>query len=351
MAHEIGAGIYRLKLPLPWAVDLMPFSAATINVYLVQSGESLLLVDSGLNDRACYEKLRSEMAYLGFRFSQLTDLVATHFHPDHIGLLDALAEAAPQARIHLHPYDLALIRERFFQPQPALERFKGWLAGHGLPSEEVISLAAVRLNTGQFSAGQQCQPTGPDLISQLTLDGQNWQLIWTPGHTPGHLVLYQPATRLLLAGDQIFAGSSPNISKFPGSGQNPLADYLSSLSRLVELPVSQVWPGHGEAFTDLPGRVATILRQHRRKLSRLVETLGAASLTGYEIASLLWSEAKLDLDSNSRRLALTETLALLEWLDHNEYLVRETDRAGLTRYTLRNNREEVKLPWPGKKWK
>jgi glyoxylase-like metal-dependent hydrolase (beta-lactamase superfamily II) len=332
MLQEIAAGIYQIRLPLPWSVDFMPFSPATVNLYLVQRGHRVLLVDTGYNSAECRETLRTDLAKLGLDVSGITDLVITHFHADHIGLMDVLVDAVPAAHIHMHAADVDMVRRRYFRPRAAMAELRSWLSGHGLPADDGADVSAIRLHTGQFTGSPACTSWRSPSTRELDLDGQVWQLLWTAGHTPGHLVLYGPNEGILLAGDSLMASTTSNVSKHPGSSDNPLLDYRSSLALLNQLPVAEVWPGHGKSFADLSDRVATTLHQQDRKLARLLESLGGDTVTGYEIAGRLWARGGTALNANSRRLALTETMALLAWLESTGAVISRADDAGLTRY-------------------
>ncbi|MEN3041618.1 MAG: MBL fold metallo-hydrolase [Bacteroidia bacterium] len=90
-------------------------------------------------------------------------------------------------------------------------------------------------------------PTAEDYISEdttLFLDGEIVQVLYIPGHSPGHVGFYFPESRKLFAGDVLFRGSIGNY-------ELPLADYHTLMTSLWEkvliLPDdTEVWPGHGE---------------------------------------------------------------------------------------------------------
>jgi len=331
MLQEIGAGIYQIKMRLPWPIDFMPCSPATLNAYVVVRGDRVMLVDSGLNDAACRQTMREDLARLGLEASSLTDLVITHFHRDHIGLVDELRGASPDARIHVHPADLSLIRERYFRPAHALVQLLSWLTRHGRPAREDADVCAVRLDSGEFTARAACAHWDDERVRVLELDGQTWQLIWTPGHTPGHLVVFSKDEQILLSGDQLLASTTSNVSKHPGSGDNPVRDYRSSLAILTELP-AQLWPGHGEPVCDLPGRVDRALHQQDRKLSRVMDAVDGPTVTAYQVSERLWGRGRSDLDAGSRRTAFTETIALMAFLESTGDLGSRVDATGLVTY-------------------
>jgi len=75
---EVAPGILWIRLPLPFALD-------HVNIYLIDDGGGWALVDTGINNpvtRAIWESVLDNQ----LRGSRLTRVIATHFHPDHVGL-------------------------------------------------------------------------------------------------------------------------------------------------------------------------------------------------------------------------------------------------------------------------
>jgi glyoxylase-like metal-dependent hydrolase (beta-lactamase superfamily II) len=113
-----------------------------------------------------------------------------------------------------------------------------------------------------------------DDATVLRLGGRDWVAVHTPGHTPDHLCLLDPAEGILLSGDHVLPTITPHISGI-STTEDPLADFFSSLERMADLPgVQRVLPAHGDPFDDLAGRVKSIERHHEERL----DTLRVASL-------------------------------------------------------------------------
>lgn len=80
----------------------------------------------------------------------------------------------------------------------------------------------------------------------LDLLGATWQVLHTPGHTPGGICLYNARSKILFSGDTLFKGCCGNIS-LPTSETTSM---LSSLHKLALLPKdTKVYPGHGQSTT------------------------------------------------------------------------------------------------------
>jgi glyoxylase-like metal-dependent hydrolase (beta-lactamase superfamily II) len=166
-------------------------------------------------------------------------------------------------------------------------------------------------------------------------------VIRTPGHSPGHICLYEPRKRLLFSGDHVLYDVTPHVGFHPQSGDNPLGDYISSLKRVQNLNVSFVLPGHGPIFNSLKLRVAEILYHHEQRMRNIMRALKDGLKTAYQIAEEIpWmtdqgSVAFRDLTSWDRRLAVMETMAHLKLLVA-EGKVGDVDMDGVSLYLTKD---------------
>jgi len=146
-------------------------------------------------------------------------LILTHTHVDHIaGIRDILA-AFPGLSVLVHPEEAA------------------WLG------DPILNLSAMM---GQpVTAGE---PTGMlRECDTLTLGGDSWQMLHTPGHSPGGITLYHEPSRQAIVGDSLFSGSIGRTD-FPGSDHETLIRSIQS--RLYTLPDdTRIYPGHGPTST------------------------------------------------------------------------------------------------------
>jgi len=122
---------------------------------------------------------------------------------------------------------------------------------------------------------------------------------------------------VLIGGDHLLRAISPAVGLYPDSRPDPLADYLTSLERTIELAPRVVYPGHGEPLYDASGRAQELIRHHRQRLDDTSASLSERPRTAYEVSLELFGR---ELSPTQRRFAVAETLS------HLERLVRE-DRA------------------------
>jgi glyoxylase-like metal-dependent hydrolase (beta-lactamase superfamily II) len=146
----------------------------------------------------------------------------------------------------------------------------------------------------------------------IELAGRDWVALHTPGHTPDHLCLFDPATGLVLSGDHVLPTITPHISGLT-TAADPLAQFFASLDRMHELSgVQGVLPAHGHPFVDLDGRVEAIKQHHEERLDRLraaSEELGRPA-TVMELATHLFSARAQGPMADSETYAHLEHLRL-----------------------------------------
>ena len=86
----------------------------------------------------------------------------------------------------------------------------------------------------------------------VPLEGRRLRAVWTPGHTPGHLCLYDEAADLLLTGDHVLPRITPNVGLQPHTAEPPLAAYLNSLRRVSAYADAEALPAHESASAVSP---------------------------------------------------------------------------------------------------
>jgi glyoxylase-like metal-dependent hydrolase (beta-lactamase superfamily II) len=262
-------------------------------------------------------------------------VLVTHIHPDHYGLAARIREVSG-AWIGLHPADAALVTDRYEDVDDLLERTSRWVGQTGAPAADLADLRDASMALRRFVVAGQ-----PDV---LLGDGDRpevpgWRLlaVHTPGHTPGHLCFVEERSGAVLTGDHILPTISPNISRHPQAGPDPLGDYLASLERLRPYGDALVLPGHQRRFHGLAGRVDELLAHHQARLDEARAVVAAGASTIWEVATRLhWSRPWAEITGIMRRAALGETAAHLTHLELGGRL--ERTGASPLRWVVRDSR-------------
>jgi glyoxylase-like metal-dependent hydrolase (beta-lactamase superfamily II) len=312
---EVTPGINLIKMPLPNRNLLMGY----VNIYLVKSGSDCLLIDAGWSSKQALESIQSQLAETGTRFEDISRIVATHFHPDHYSLAGKLRELSG-AKIAMHHVEMGLV-EPYAEMAKIMQQGIEWLRINGMPVEELSRLVNQmrRVNPEMMEFDRFVLPDSTlddgDVISAGPF---NFRVLWTPGHSPGHICLYEPERKILFSGDHILPTITPVIELHPRSGDNPLDDYLNSLDSMRSLDVRLVLPGHGSPFDNLQSRIEQIIRHHKLRNEAVLKAAEARPQTAYQIANEIpwmletggvrWQE----LAPGDRTMAVSETLAHLE---------------------------------------
>jgi glyoxylase-like metal-dependent hydrolase (beta-lactamase superfamily II) len=296
---RLDGGVVRITHPLPLGID-------HVHSYLVPSDDGLLLVDTGLGLPGAEERWAGVFADAGTP----ERIFVTHFHPDHVGGAEPAAAVSGAAVLEGSlDYEYCL---RVWGSTTGGEREQDHLERHGMPGEEAGQVLAHQLRLAQaVRFVRDPEPVEPgDVVG-------GWDVVHLPGHADGHLALHRDG--VLVAGDALLSGITPNVGLWPGSSPDPLGDYLGSLRQIEELAPVVALPGHGERILDPAGRAQEIAEHHRVRLRNAREALEGSARTAYAVSLELFPDA---LSPPLRRFALVETLAHLEYLALHEEVER-----------------------------
>ena len=307
---EIRTGIYQLRLPIP------NNPLGYTNTYLLQGDGEFLLIDTGVNTEEALQSLKNQLDEIGIEVKDISQIIVTHGHGDHYGLAGRLRQLS-QAKIMLHYLDENLINSRELNIDEFLRQSEQWLHINGMPANELTIPQAAFIGMRGAST-----PTLPDITLRggetISIGIFNLQVLWTPGHSPGHVCLYEPDQKIFFSGDHVLPVITPNISLQPQSNNNPLGDFINSLNLVKQLDVNLVLPAHEQIFTDLKTRTEEIIWHHNLRNSEILEAIKAEPQTAYQIShNITWMPEMggvsfQDLAPWDKRMAVSETLAHLE---------------------------------------
>lgn len=322
-SREVETGLLWIRLPLPYRLN-------HVNVWAIDDGDGWTVVDTGLADsrtRGIWEDLLAG-PLLGRAVNRV---IATHFHPDHIGLAGWLTErtgACFAASLADWLFARALSADSSAGLETSMERF---YRRAGLDAE---TLAAIVARGNSYARSVDTIP--PTLTrlrhgDALAIGESMWRVITGGGHTPESVCLYRPQTPLLISGDQVLPRISPNVSVWPNEPDaDPLSDFLASFDALLALPDDVlVLPSHGRPFRGLHRRLAALRAHHEERLAE-IETFCRTPRTAAQVADRLFGGG---LDPHQAVFAVGEAIAHLNHLIRHGTLERRDDPAGFDLYS------------------
>jgi glyoxylase-like metal-dependent hydrolase (beta-lactamase superfamily II) len=316
--REVADGVVQVFLPLPMRPTI-------VNVYLVRAGDTWTLVDTGMNTEQSVAAFRGALAEVGIEPTHLTRLIATHHHVDHFGTSGPYRELT-RAEVFLHP----------------LEAERATLMGHvGGENTEYLRMHGVpdvspdrQLPPPSRFFGTWYSPAAPDHLladeDEVPLgDGRSLEVVWTPGHTPGHCCLLLKPDGILFVGDHLLPKITPHVGLWPNGPENPLGDFLASHEKVQRLEARLVCPAHGAIYEDHRRRARQLIDFHRVRKLTMLESIRRRPMTAYEVALDAFA---ISADNRFQVMAATyETLAHLELLRREGRALR-AERGGVVRY-------------------
>ncbi|QMU80113.1 MBL fold metallo-hydrolase [Streptacidiphilus sp. PB12-B1b] len=293
-------------------------------VYALETRRGPVLVDTGWDDPGGRTALADGLGAAGFTPADVHGMLVTHHHPDHHGLSGHVREESG-AWIAMHGAEAAVVRAIGSIPAARWgDRMAHSMRGAGVPEEHLRALRGLGGSPGRTGVALAGALPDRELVhgESAGVPGREVRVLWTPGHTPGHVCLYldEPGhPSRLLSGDHLLPTISPVVSLYPENPgdepTDPLGDYLDSLERIAALAPEEVLPAHQYRFTDAPARVRALLDHHADRLAELHAQLKHGPLTLWQAAQgMHWNRPWEELGFLARHLALSEAAAHLRRL-------------------------------------
>ena len=324
--EEIGEGIYLIRIPLPDN----PLGA--LNSYLIIGEERNLLIDTGFFHPVCKSAMLEGFQKIGAKLSD-TDIFLTHLHADHSGLALDLSDS--ETKIYCSRKDGAIVN--LFASQEYWDDMGLFFSLHGMPDRKNDQDKGIHPGKLFGGRGQIRFETVEDGDIMDTGKYQ-FRCIQTPGHTPGHMCLYEENEKILFSGDHVLGDITPVLSPEKGL-EKPLRAYLESLERIRSLSINIIHPGHRSSMTKPYERIEELKEHHRSRLNEIISILKSAGspMNAYEVASKMsWKMRKKIWETAPRQqrwFATGEAIAHLLYLEE-EGLVEVTKENGVYNFYL-----------------
>lgn len=302
MLEEFGLQLIRLDLP---------FRLNHVNCFLAEGTDGYTVIDTGLHNKETVERWERKL-----EGKEVTNLIVTHYHPDHFGYAGGFQQK--------YGVDVSMTKVDAENGINAWEhelltKLDSYYALSGIP--EAIGREMVE-NTKEFIPRVNPYPTIDHYLEEgekIILGKYEYEVIFTPGHSEGLVTFYNKEKNVLLGTDHILPKITPNISHWFHGDPNPLGSYFDSLAKIETLEVDLVIPSHGKPFYNGHERVLELKQHHHERLEALYDII-RDGCTVYEACEGLFNKP---LTIHETRFAIGETLAHLEYLRLNGDVERE----------------------------
>ncbi len=320
MINEILPNLYKIEVPLPRS----PLKAT--NSYIIRDGVRCLIIDTGWNHETSKSTLSAGLKELRVDLDK-ADFFVTHMHADHLGLVSTLATKT----------------STIYSSRAGVENVKAhsdWNSNdfafaNGFPEDERSQAAEAHPGVrygGQWNIDFHTLVEG----DRLSMGDYSFRCLDTPGHARGHMCLYEPDKKILMAGDHILIDITPNIPLW-SDNDNPLDEYLHSLDKVYALDVELVLPGHRSLINDCKKRIKELKLHHKNRAAEAFNIVGQGEQNAFQVASQMtwdldYSDWKL-FPPSQKWFAFGEAVAHLKYLEEQGKIQKNKPKGKLATYS------------------
>lgn len=303
MINEVYKNIFKIEIPLP------NNPLRELHCYVIKSTHRNLIIDTGFNTEECKSALYKGLKKIGAELNN-TDLFVTHLHSDHCGLAKELSSKG--CKVYAGRIDGELINEMCSNSY--WDRYRGFIKLYDLEKDHVV--------LENHPAFKFCPKEPVDFITItesdiITVGEYSFEIVDIPGHTPGHMGLYERQHKLFFCGDHILGKITPNIS-FWGFEQDILQVFFNSLNKVYNFDISHLFTAHRETVEDHKKRIHELLDHHQERFQEITHIISHEKKSVRDIAaSMHWSvkgKSWVDFPDAQKCFASGETMSHLEHL-------------------------------------
>lgn len=320
---EVAEGILWFRLPMPIALD-------HINIYLLDDGDSWVLIDTGLADTKSIEIWTNILKkYLSKR--PIQKIIGTHFHPDHVGLAGWLIERT-DAEFWMTQIEWLSARQAYLTVDSGFSQVMSAFYKKANLKPDLIKIYEDIGN--DYRSMVTPIPLEYERIEHSTsfkIGDRVWKPVFGSGHSPDHVSFYCEKDRIMLGGDMLLPRITPIIAVWwQEPNADPLKGYIEFLETLESIGSDAlILPAHNRPYKELQTRVADLIFHHNERLEITYE-----ACKNENSAEAIMQELFIrKLDPFQTRFAIGETIAHINNLLKKGTLRRRLDDDGVYFYS------------------
>ena len=320
---EVAEGILWFRLPMPIALD-------HINIYLLDDGDSWVLIDTGLADTKSIEIWTDILKkYLSKR--PIQKIIGTHFHPDHVGLSGWLIERTG-AEFWMTQIEWLSARQAYLTVDSGASHAMSAFYKKANLKPDLIKIYEDIGN--DYRSMVTPIPLEYERIEHSTsfkIGDRVWKPVFGSGHSPDHVSFYCEKDRIMLGGDMLLPRITPIIAVWwQEPNADPLEGYIEFLKTLGSIGSDAlILPAHNRPYKELQTRVADLISHHNERLEITYE----ACKNENSAEAIMQELFTRKLDPFQTRFAIGETIAHINNLIKKGTLKRRLDDDGVYFYS------------------
>jgi len=298
---NLSNGIHHIPMSLPWS------SPGFVNIYLIEDKNGYVMIDCGVEGKEYYQLLIEQLSNLKINIQDISLLIGTHMHSDHIGLSTRIREQGVKFALYKNSKDFINHyndwKIRFRELIVLAEK-------QGAPKSFIKDLNEI--DTPIYAG----KITEPDLLLEegaVPEVDRKLYTLFTPGHDITEISIHDSSSKVIFSGDHILPKITPFIPT-TNEDDDMLGKYGESLDKVYNINHSIIAPGHGGLITSPYERIEQMKLHHQRRTEKILEILKASKKSGWEILEELFPR---NLDPLNLRLAFQETMAHILYLKKN----------------------------------
>ena len=303
-------------------------SIGSINCYIINDGDSLTLIDAGIDTDLYWEEFIHVLKKNGFVVSDIDRILLTHHHEDHVGLVKRIL-AIKQIPVYAHveavhrlkmDQGFLTMRQNFlkkmYEEMNCLEEAQFRLA----------KLENTRVNARALAIQVDIIPLrqGDKVFDYTVME--------TPGHSPDSICFYDEKRKWLFSGDLLLSKSSTNAIIEPDSEGNRLKTVIQhreSLRKCASIDAELLFPGHQNVIDNHRALIETKIQKMDDKAERMISFIQGGIEKANDLAKAYYKSKYTEEFS----LVMSEIVGYLDYLEESKRIIK-VKKAGIWHYFL-----------------
>ena len=272
------------------------------NIYVLTGNNDGLIYDAGYGSKKALKYFFEEFKEI-LKFCEeqnkkfkITRIIASHGHSDHFSGLSSVSEILGLKIILTEKIAKTIKDKVSFEANFRSDDYEDFLRVR-TPLRKIWNLLR-RLGMRLFFRGVHglSYLDHPDEIidenSVIIINGEQWKIFPSPGHSPEHISLYSEEKGILFSGDNVLKMRSTWL----GPPESNITDYIETIKKIQNLPnLKLILPAHGEIIDNPKETLSAILERMNERERQVLDAINNHSKKGLspdQILNLIYSKSK-----------------------------------------------------------